>query len=90
MYNKVEILLFTHEAKDSVTLNDIKLSKEIDKIFKKRIIMRHTSIITSSVREGRISHNVSLYLQNYLTENKLATTEIIDLKAYNFPHLALL
>ena len=47
--------------------------------------MRHISIISSSVREGRKSHNVSLYFQNYLIENKLATTEIIDLKAYNFP-----
>ena len=47
--------------------------------------MRHISIISSSVREGRKSHNVSLYFQNYLTENKLATTHIIDLKAYNFP-----
>ena len=32
-YNKVEILLFTHDAKDSITENDVKLSKEIDKIF---------------------------------------------------------
>ena len=47
--------------------------------------MRHISIISSSVREGRKSHNVSLYFQNYLTENKLATADIIDLKAYNFP-----
>lgn len=47
--------------------------------------MRHISIISSSVREGRKSHNVSLYFQNYLIENKLATTEIIDLKEYNFP-----
>lgn len=47
--------------------------------------MRHISIISSSVREGRKSHNVSLYFQNYLTENKLATAEIIDLKEYNFP-----
>lgn len=47
--------------------------------------MRHISIISSSVREGRKSHSVVLYFQNYLTENKLATTEIIDLKAYNFP-----
>ena len=47
--------------------------------------MRHISIISSSVREGRKSHNVSLYFQNYLIENKLATTDIIDLKAYNFP-----
>lgn len=47
--------------------------------------MRHISIISSSVREGRKSHNVSLYFENYLNENKLATTEIIDLKAFNFP-----
>ena len=47
--------------------------------------MRHISIISSSVREGRKSHNVSLYFQNYLTDNKLATSEIIDLKEYNFP-----
>ncbi len=47
--------------------------------------MSHISIISSSVREGRKSHNVVLYFQNYLIENKLATTEIIDLKEYNFP-----
>lgn len=47
--------------------------------------MRHISIISSSVREGRKSHKVSLYFQNYLTENRLATAEIIDLKEYNFP-----
>lgn len=35
VYNKVDIQLFTHEAKDSVTKKDIKLSKEIDKIFVK-------------------------------------------------------
>jgi NAD(P)H-dependent FMN reductase len=47
--------------------------------------MRHITIISSSVRQGRKSHNVSLYFKNYLIENKLATTEIIDLKEYNFP-----
>jgi NAD(P)H-dependent FMN reductase len=47
--------------------------------------MRHISIISSSVRDGRKSHNVSLYFQNYFNEYKQATTEIIDLKAYNFP-----
>ena len=35
VYNRVDIKLFTHEAKDSITEKDIKLSKEIDKIFKK-------------------------------------------------------
>jgi len=34
-YNKVEILLFTHDAKDRITKKDVKLSKEIDKIFDK-------------------------------------------------------
>lgn len=52
---------------------------------KKSIAMRHISIISPSVREGRKSHNVSLYFQKYLTENKLATADIIDLKEYNFP-----
>lgn len=33
VYNKVDIILFTHEAKDSITEKDVKLSKEIDKIF---------------------------------------------------------
>lgn len=47
--------------------------------------MRHISIISASVREGRKSHNVSLYFRNYITENKVATIEILDLKAYNFP-----
>jgi 4a-hydroxytetrahydrobiopterin dehydratase len=33
VYSKVDIKLFTHEAKDSITEKDVKLSKEIDKIF---------------------------------------------------------
>jgi len=35
VYNKVDIQLFTHEANDSITDKDIKLSKEIDRIFNK-------------------------------------------------------
>jgi 4a-hydroxytetrahydrobiopterin dehydratase len=35
-YNKVEILLFTHDAKDSLTEKDVKLSKKIDKIFNEK------------------------------------------------------
>lgn len=34
-YNKVDIALFTHDAKDSVTEKDRKLSKLIDEIYKK-------------------------------------------------------
>ncbi len=33
VFNKVDIKLFTHEENDSVTEKDVKLSKEIDKIF---------------------------------------------------------
>lgn len=47
--------------------------------------MQHIVIISSSVREGRKSHGVSLYFKNYLSQNDLATAEILDLKAYKFP-----
>ncbi len=47
--------------------------------------MYNISIISSSVRNDRKSHFVALYLQNYLTENKLAKATILDLKEYNFP-----
>jgi NAD(P)H-dependent FMN reductase len=32
-----------------------------------------------------MSHRVALYFQNYISENKLGTSEILDLKEYNFP-----
>ena len=47
--------------------------------------MYNISIISSSVRTDRKSHNVALYFQQYLTENDLANAEILDLKKYNFP-----
>ncbi len=47
--------------------------------------MFHISIISSSIRTGRKSHNVALYFQQFLNENKLATIEILDLATYNFP-----
>jgi len=34
VYNKVEITLFTHDANNSITEKDIKLSKMIDEIYK--------------------------------------------------------
>lgn len=49
------------------------------------LTMLHIAIISSSVRIGRKSHRVVLYFQNYFKENNLATTEILDLKEYNFP-----
>jgi len=47
--------------------------------------MPQISIISSSVRTGRNSHRVALYFKKYLEENQLATVEILDLHAYNFP-----
>lgn len=47
--------------------------------------MPHIAIISASVRTGRVSHRVALYFQHYLTQNNLATVEILDLKEYNFP-----
>ncbi len=47
--------------------------------------MPHIAIISSSVRRERKSHRVALYFQNYLQENNLASTEILDLKEYGFP-----
>jgi NAD(P)H-dependent FMN reductase len=47
--------------------------------------MLNISIISSSVRTGRKSHRVSLYLKKYLEENKLASAEILDLSKFNFP-----
>ena len=47
--------------------------------------MFHVAILSASVRTGRQSHKVALYFQRYLTENQLATTEMLDLKEFNFP-----
>ncbi len=47
--------------------------------------MYHISIISSSIRTGRKSHNVALYFQKYLSDNYSANVEILDLKSYNFP-----
>lgn len=48
-------------------------------------LMYTITIISSSIRTGRKSHNVALYFQNYLNENRVATVEILDLASYNFP-----
>jgi NAD(P)H-dependent FMN reductase len=49
--------------------------------------MTHISIISSSVRVDRKSHRVALYFKNYLADNKLITTEILDLKKLPFSNL---
>ena len=46
--------------------------------------MPHIAIISSSVRVGRNTHRVALFFQKYMQEYNLATTEILDLKEYNF------
>ena len=53
--------------------------------FKTHLKMIRIAIISSSVRSGRYSHRVTLYLRNYLQENNLAETDIIDLQQYSFP-----
>jgi NAD(P)H-dependent FMN reductase len=47
--------------------------------------MKNIAIISASVRLGRKSHRVALYLKHYLEENKIAQVEIIDLAELNFP-----
>lgn len=47
--------------------------------------MPHIAIISSSIRIGRNTHRVALFFERYITENKLASTEILDLREYDFP-----
>jgi NAD(P)H-dependent FMN reductase len=47
--------------------------------------MHKIAIISGSVRTGRQSHYVAEYFNNYIKENKLADSEILDLMEYNFP-----
>lgn len=47
--------------------------------------MPHIVIIEASIRTGRKSPRVALYLQNYLKDHSTATAEILDLKEFNFP-----
>ncbi|WP_242928857.1 NADPH-dependent FMN reductase [Pontibacter vulgaris] len=47
--------------------------------------MPHIAIISSSVRTGRNTHRVALFLKKYIEKQQLATVEILDLKKYNFP-----
>src|SRR5579875_88502 len=47
--------------------------------------MYNIAIISSSVRIGRNSHRVALFLSNYIIENKLALVDLIDLTEYKFP-----
>ena len=52
---------------------------------KLNLFMPHIAIISASIRPDRKSHRVALFFEKYLSDNKLATSEIIDLREYNFP-----
>lgn len=43
------------------------------------------AIISSSVRDGRLSHRVALFLKGYVAGATGARSEILDLKEYDFP-----
>lgn len=47
--------------------------------------MPHIAIISASVRIGRVSHRVALYFENFLKEKNFGTSEILDLRKYQFP-----
>lgn len=47
--------------------------------------MPHIAIISASIRPDRKSHRVALYFEKFLADRELATTEILDLREYNFP-----
>ena len=47
--------------------------------------MKKIAIISSSVRDGRLSHRVALFLEKFIAGRFDASAELIDLKKYNFP-----
>jgi NAD(P)H-dependent FMN reductase len=47
--------------------------------------MYNIVIISGSVRTGRNSHRVALYLKSYITGNQLSKVEILDLYECQFP-----
>lgn len=47
--------------------------------------MHNIAIISSSVRTGRKSHRVALYLSGYINDNRLGTVDMLDLNEYRFP-----
>lgn len=47
--------------------------------------MKTITVLSSSVREGRLSHRVALYLKHYLENHTNLGVELLDLKKYDFP-----
>ena len=49
------------------------------------VAMAHISVLSASVRTGRNSHRVALFLEHFVNAGDKATADIIDLAAYDFP-----
>jgi NAD(P)H-dependent FMN reductase len=47
--------------------------------------MPHIAIICASIRTGRKSNRVALYLKEFIERRNLATVEILDLLEFSFP-----
>lgn len=47
--------------------------------------MKKIAIISSSVRDGRLSHRVALFLKKHIAGKTGMQTDLIDLKEYGFP-----
>lgn len=47
--------------------------------------MPNISILSASVRKGRASHRVALFFQQFIQENSLGDTRMLDLNIYKFP-----
>ena len=47
--------------------------------------MPHILIISSSIRKGRKSHRVALFLKHFIEKSGRGTADIADLDQYNFP-----
>lgn len=47
--------------------------------------MKSIAIVSGSVRKGRQTHKVASYLHNFINNNQIAKSTLIDLKTYNFP-----
>jgi len=51
----------------------------------KKAEMQKLVVISSSIRDGRKSHRVALYVLDFIRQNKLADAEMLDLLEYSFP-----
>lgn len=47
--------------------------------------MKKIAIISSSVRDGRLSHRVALFLRNYVARMDDVKADLVDLREYDFP-----